>query len=911
MSIQWLPDEAIAQIKSSATIASLNGVVNGLICNSLDSGATKITVSVDYERGNCTVEDDGMGISPAEFKPGGSLGRLYYTSKYPAGNNVHGRYGSFLASLASLSLLSITSHHKGYLSHNSIRIHNSHVLSRHTPSPPDQRVLTFAHGTRVTVRDLFGSLPVRVKQRAVDAERGSHSRDWEALKRSIVALALSWSGHISISCRESRSCWPFTIRGNDIELVDGFRGPDLAARTSKILFQAGLSDASNLETWIPLRASAGTISLFGAVSLRPVATRRVQFISIGVRPVPNEHGSNILYEEVNRIFSNSAYGEEDEVANLPTHERERRAEDGRYKNDGFTKQELRGRKGIDRWPMFYIRIQYTCHNESIASQEVDDILSERHDSLAAIVAILKAVTYEFLKKYHFRPKRATNRQTHALNRCSMSASPRTIPGNAAREPSSATRLPKRQLNGDLATTQLSIACNENSRSRPTSPFDLWARVKHGSPHRNNSHSGADAPSSDTDAKLLQPAFPDRAGKEQTSGAIGTRGELGIRWANPATNEISVLDPRAGFIKRSKLDCHDVNQEPSPAVRKEIGQCSKKASSEEDMDPWLKELMASWENPIFKATEPRIPCVHSEDNVRDRQTNFSESILVPESMEHGSSLKDRISRAALQNAEVIAQVDKKFILARVLSSQLDASLLLMVDQHAADERYQVESLMQDYFEHKEGQDSGESPARTELLDRELKFDISPRDAAQFGRTANHFAYWGIQFHVSPMTDNVTVEHRQLIVTRLPPSIAERCRLEPRLLIELLRKEAWEVDEQKHHQKFQPGRARLDAGTGESSPSYWVTRFHGCPQGILDMINSRACRSSIMFNDALSQDDCVNVLKRLASCVFPFQCAHGRPSMIPLVNLGGDTGLEYDESCSTGAFSKRFKAWSARV
>ena len=27
-----------------------------------------------------------------------------------------------------------------------------------------------------------------------------------------------------------------------------------------------------------------------------------------------------------------------------------------------------------------------------------------------------------------------------------------------------------------------------------------------------------------------------------------------------------------------------------------------------------------------------------------------------------------------------------------------------------------------------------------------------------------------------------------------------------------------------------------------------------------------------------------MRRLAACKFPFQCAHGRPSLVPLVDLG---------------------------
>lgn len=42
-------------------------------------------------------------------------------------------------------------------------------------------------------------------------------------------------------------------------------------------------------------------------------------------------------------------------------------------------------------------------------------------------------------------------------------------------------------------------------------------------------------------------------------------------------------------------------------------------------------------------------------------------------------------------------------------------------------------------------------------------------------------------------------------------------------------------------------------------------------------------AIMFNDYLSVEQCQELVLQLADCVFPFQCAHGRPSMVPLVDL----------------------------
>ena len=76
-SIRALPANVVAQIKSSATITHLNGVVLELLKNSLDADARTVTITVDFQRGGCTVEDDGCGIPPAEFQDGGGLVKLH------------------------------------------------------------------------------------------------------------------------------------------------------------------------------------------------------------------------------------------------------------------------------------------------------------------------------------------------------------------------------------------------------------------------------------------------------------------------------------------------------------------------------------------------------------------------------------------------------------------------------------------------------------------------------------------------------------------------------------------------------------------------------------------------------------------------------------------------------------------
>jgi DNA mismatch repair protein MLH3 len=83
-SILPLPEDVVAHIKSSIAIVSLHDVVLELFKNSLDAKATKVEATVDFSRGGCTVEDDGLGIAPAEFREGGGLGKLYCRSHLDA-----------------------------------------------------------------------------------------------------------------------------------------------------------------------------------------------------------------------------------------------------------------------------------------------------------------------------------------------------------------------------------------------------------------------------------------------------------------------------------------------------------------------------------------------------------------------------------------------------------------------------------------------------------------------------------------------------------------------------------------------------------------------------------------------------------------------------------------------------------
>lgn len=46
---------------------------------------------------------------------------------------------------------------------------------------------------------------------------------------------------------------------------------------------------------------------------------------------------------------------------------------------------------------------------------------------------------------------------------------------------------------------------------------------------------------------------------------------------------------------------------------------------------------------------------------------------------------------------------------------------------------------------------------------------------------------------------------------------------------------------------------------------------------------------MFNDPLSIEQCKELMERLSHTAVPFRCAHGRPSIVPLVDLGSPADL----------------------
>ena len=57
----------------------------------------------------------------------------------------------------------------------------------------------------------------------------------------------------------------------------------------------------------------------------------------------------------------------------------------------------------------------------------------------------------------------------------------------------------------------------------------------------------------------------------------------------------------------------------------------------------------------------------------------------------------------------------------------------------------------------------------------------------------------------------------------------------------------------------------------------------PPAVIRILNAKACRSAIMFGDPLLPTECAQLVALLKLTQLCFSCAHGRPTMAPLVDL----------------------------
>ncbi|KIR57329.1 DNA mismatch repair protein MLH3 [Cryptococcus gattii Ru294] len=246
---------------------------------------------------------------------------------------------------------------------------------------------------------------------------------------------------------------------------------------------------------------------------------------------------------------------------------------------------------------------------------------------------------------------------------------------------------------------------------------------------------------------------------------------------------------------------------------------------------------------------------------------------------------QISKSSLSEGIVLGQVDQKFI-AVVLHTTINLTTLALVDQHAADERISVEKVLLELCE---------GFARDDLSVAELTktqpmiilTQAETRILSQPG-VLPLFKRWGIRLTVpSELSQG---EYVQVKVDAVPLALLNRLgRKEGLEMTRLVRGYLPVVEEHTGEitnlVKNLEGKAMVggEGGDIEGYGGDWGRVMRFMPREMLELANSKACRGAIMFEDRLSYDQCGRLVHQLSRTRFPFMCAHGRPSMVPLVIL----------------------------
>jgi DNA mismatch repair protein MutL len=151
-----LSKNVINQIAAGEVIERPFSVIKELVENSIDAGATRISVEVSNECRDLRVADNGSGIHPDDILLAFTK---HATSKIETGEDLYdvktmGFRGEALASIISISRLTCITRTKDFDYGTKVECQNSEIKQTRTGC---------AVGTIMEIRDLFYNLPARLK----------------------------------------------------------------------------------------------------------------------------------------------------------------------------------------------------------------------------------------------------------------------------------------------------------------------------------------------------------------------------------------------------------------------------------------------------------------------------------------------------------------------------------------------------------------------------------------------------------------------------------------------------------------------------------------------------------------------------------------------------------------------------
>ncbi|KAI0727330.1 hypothetical protein C8Q72DRAFT_841248 [Fomitopsis betulina] len=845
--MQRLPPSTQSKIRSTQILTSLPQIISELVQNALDAGASHIDVGVDCEDWACWVRDDGCGIARDDFDAlasGGQAARYSTSKAYSPASldevSTFGFRGEALASAADVSCLEISSRTARSRESWSVILKEDKALY-HGPSLRWRRE---SAGTVVSVRDAFYNLPIRRRSHP------STARTLELVRRDVEAFALMFPG-ATFSVENTQKAKSGAPGSNKVMVV-----PKTGSTVAAFRHIYGRALAEHVEE---VHEQIGDMRLEGFLSLDGSPSKTYQYFYI------NKHLMSTcdLHRIIESKFSRSSFAKH------------------AYEEDGETS---RPRSGARRSPRKCEKKPVYVLNLTVPPRQVDNCLEPAKamvhlQNWEAVSTLVSSVVDTFLLRHGFLY---------------------------------------------LSTPR---ACQEQARA--DSPAVVKKRKVVRTSHINSDT--VDSTSSFKDVTILPERHVDISPLAVYPTDASDEGPE-VVWTDPMTLQKFVVDTRTGnsYPVNSRVG-EDPNEGPQ---RKRV------CRTAESMPPWMKQALET--NQSYAALEPRIPAVSlstafTEDALdwptsqpRHPQWRGSKrrghDCLSHTSHPHAShSRPGRFNNSDLVDAQVLGQVDRKFI-ACVIHTNADGDnepedvtqttgdrqrrkVLVLIDQHAADERVRVERFLQDlcdsFMQHRPDA-AGMQPqlqgVRTRLFDPPVPILLTEHEARRLGDEEVRVAFrrWGLTFaddfedaglaaHATPYHSGgeggSQSGYSQVNVVTVPDLLGDKL-LNGDELRDLVKGYIAKLaSEGTPTLPLRPHVVRSGAEEeGESSSSVgWQKAMRWCPRELHELVNSKACRGAIMFNDALTHDQCTRLVRQLAQTALPFQCAHGRPSLVPLTEI----------------------------
>jgi len=263
----------------------------------------------------------------------------------------------------------------------------------------------------------------------------------------------------------------------------------------------------------------------------------------------------------------------------------------------------------------------------------------------------------------------------------------------------------------------------------------------------------------------------------------------------------------------------------------------------------KSIDTSWENPVIGVGSKKgIPSLLSKDNKPLKKMDKIYSSC--------SFTKDM-----LKKVNIIGPVDNKFI-ACVICTDKNEKMLVLVDQHAAHERIRLEKLLTQvgYYSNEKKKISGNNTA----LSPPASLYLSENDTSLMIHYKKEFDNVGLRFAFVKTTNSSS---KNVFISSVPAIFVSGSELKLEAKGTVLNTDFLKefIVEQIKYMKST-----------------------GCPcntssRTIFKALASYACHGAIRFGDKISLLTCRSIMKDLAKCDLPFQCAHGRPSIAPIFQI----------------------------